>query len=100
MENLNKVEVALRKKCIKEISEIVGNFTDALKELELEYGNSVRSFYYITTDDGSFENDRKPKFIGTPSQFKTALNESVIERFIDAMLKKKSEELIEKLDLI
>ena len=100
MENLNKVEIALKKKCFKEINVIVNNFTDALNEMELEYGNSVRSFYYITTDDGSFENDRKPKFIGTPSQFKTALNESVIERFIDAMLKKKSEELIEKLDLI
>ncbi|MDC1452476.1 hypothetical protein N8371_08760 [Vicingaceae bacterium] len=100
MENLNKVEVALRKKCIKEISEIVGNFTDALKELELEYGNSVRSFYYITTDDGSFENDRKPKLIGTPPNFNTFLRESVTERFIDAMMKKKSEELLEKLELI
>ena len=100
MENLNKVEVALRKKCIKEISEIVGNFTDALKELELEYGNSVSSFYYITTDDGSFENDRKRKFIGTPPNFKQVLKNSVTDRFIDAMLKKKSEELLEKLELI
>ena len=100
MKNLNKVEMALKKKCFEEIEIIVNKFILDLNEMEEKYGGSVRSSYYITIDDGGYENNRKPKYIGDPSQFKSSLKESIIERFIDAMMKKKSEELIKKLELI
>ena len=91
METTNQIEKALEKKINAEIMEVVEQFTDACKALGNRYG------------DYQFQDlERKEQSITClrPEEFKTVIFNSLKEKYGPSMLKTKSAELIEKLDLI
>ena len=91
MENTNQIEKALEKKVNAEIEEIVEQFTNACTALGKKYGAHV--FQDLKHKDSSITCLR-------PEEFKTILFNSLKGKYGNNMLKKKSEELIAKLDLI
>jgi hypothetical protein len=91
METTNQIEKALEKKINVEITEIVEQFTNACDALGKKYG--CHSFQNLKHKDSSITTLR-------PEEFKTILVNSLKGKYGNNMLKKKSEELIAKLDLI
>ena len=91
METTNQIEKALMKKVDAEITEIVEEFTISCSDLGKKYG--CHSFQDLKHKDNSITTLR-------PEEFKTILFNSLKGKFGNAMLTKKSEELIAKLDLI
>ena len=95
METTNQIEKALMVKVNAEIEEIVDQFTNACKALGKKYG--ARCF-----QDFEFKDRDKEQKITTLREHdvKGILMKSVKQKYAEHMLKKKSEELIAKLDLI
>ena len=91
METTNQIEKALEKKVNAEIEEIVEQFTNACKALGSKYGCHV--FQDLKHKGDSITCLR-------PDEFKNIIFNSLKDKFGNAMLKTKSEELIAKLDLI
>jgi predicted choloylglycine hydrolase len=91
METTNQIEKALEKKVNAEIEEIVEQFTNACKALGSKYGAHV--FQDLKHKDSSITTLR-------PEEFKNIIFNSLQKKYGPSMLKKKSEELIAKLDLI
>tara|TARA_R110002095_G_scaffold97834_1_gene85907 strand:+ start:496 stop:783 length:288 start_codon:yes stop_codon:yes gene_type:complete len=95
METTNQIEKALMKKVDVEIEDIVEQFTNACSSLEKKYGG--RCFQNF-----EFKDQNKEQKITTLREHdvKYILFTSLKEKYGENMLKKKSEELIAKLDLI
>jgi len=91
METTNQIEKALEKKINAEIMEVVEQFTAACKALGDRYGE------YQFQD---LEKDSKTISCLRPGEFKTVIFNSLKDKYGPSMLKTKSAELIEKLDLI
>ena len=91
MENTNQIEKALEKKVNAELEEIVDEFIDSCKELGKKYGAAV--FQDFVKQDQNITTLQL-------DDVRRILFRSLKGKYGGHMLKKKSEELIAKLDLI
>jgi hypothetical protein len=91
METTNQIEKALEKKINDEIMEIVEQFTNKCEALGSKYGSYP--FQDLRKGEDSITCLRV-------NEFKTVLFNSLKDKYGPSMLKTKSAELIEKLDLI
>jgi hypothetical protein len=91
METTNQIEKALEKKINVEIMEIVEQFTNKCEALDSKYGSYT--FQELRKGEQSITCLRS-------NEFKNVLFDSLKDKYGPYMLKTKSAELIEKLDLI
>ena len=91
METTNQIEKALEQKINVELMEVVEQFTNKCDALEKKYGSHM--FQDLRHRDDSITCLRQ-------TEFKDVLFNSLKEKFGPSMLRKKSAELIAKLDLI
>ena len=91
MENTNQIEKALEKKVNAELEEIVDEFIDSCTAIGKKYGCHV-------FQDLEFRDDKITTL--KEHEVKSILFKSLKKKYGPSMLKKKSEELIAKLDLI
>ena len=91
METTNQIEKALEKKINAEIMEVVEQFTNACESLQSKYGS--HTFQDLRKGEQSITCLRI-------EEFKDVLFDSLKNKYGPSMLKTKSTELIEKLDLI
>ena len=95
MKNTNSIEKALQQKIDEEINVIVQDFTTNLAKIKSKYGGSM--FYYITESNAS---DARSFMVDGTNKVAKVLHRMILENHGDAMLSQKSQELINKLDLI
>ena len=95
MKDTNAIEKALQAKVNAEISIIVQDFVDDLDKVKKQYGGSM--FYYVTESNAS---DARSFMIDGANKVANVLHRMILENHGEAMLKQKSQELINKLDLI
>ncbi len=92
MNSTNAIEKALQKKIDKECREIVDRFIFDLKELSDKYGSTWNT-YYFKKQDYTFMVD------GTDG-VSNVLHRMILDNHGNSMLKYKSKELLNKLELI
>ena len=95
MKDTNEIEKALQAKVNAEISIIVQDFVDDLDKVKKQYGGSM--FYYVTESNAS---DARSFMVDGANKVANVLHRMILENHGEAMLKQKSQELINKLDLI
>ena len=95
MKTTNAIEKALQGKINEEVSEIVENFIADLNKLSDRYGGS--SFYDFKESNAS---DARTFMVSGTTKVKGVLHRMILDNHGDAMLRQKSKELINKLDLI
>tara|TARA_R100001591_G_scaffold111847_2_gene123845 strand:+ start:9866 stop:10153 length:288 start_codon:yes stop_codon:yes gene_type:complete len=91
----NAIEKALQGKINEEVSVIVENFIADLNKLSDKYGGS--SFYDFTESNAS---DARTFMVSGTTKVKNVLHRMILDNHGDAMLRQKSKELINKLDLV
>lgn len=93
MQELNQLEKQLEQRSVKELEEIVDTFLDSVAKLKQKYGGN--SYY-------SYVNDKNTK--GTsciePFTIKSHLLYMLKDNMLNHMLRYKSKELLNKLDLL
>ena len=94
MKDTNAIEKALQGKINEEVSEIVENFIADLNKLSDKYGGS--SFYDFKE---SSADDARMFMVSGITKVKNVLHRMILDNHGDAMLKQKSKELINKLEL-
>ena len=94
MKDLNTIEKALQIRVSNEVSEIVENFIADLNKLSDKYGGST--FYDFKE---SSADDARMFMVSGITKVKNVLHRMILDNHGDAMLKQKSKELINKLDL-
>ena len=97
MNNTNAIEKALKQKISAECREIVNKFINDLEELSRKYGgaSSFYDFKKPKNSDGSYD------FMVTGTHGVTeVLHRMILDNHGDGMLKFKSKELLNKLELI
>lgn len=92
MSDLNAIEEQLKKKCQAEIEEVVNDFIDSILELDKKYSNGINSFYIVKGE--------KELYIESTSFLTNRLKNMLEKTFLDGMIRKKSKELLDKLELI
>ena len=95
MKDLNTIEKALQIRVSNEVSEIVENFIADLNKLSDKYGGST--FYDFKE---SSADDARMFMVSGITKVKNVLHRMILDNHGDAMLRQKSKELINKLDLI
>ena len=95
MKTTNAIEKALQAKINEEVSVIVENFIADLNKLSDKYGGS--SFYDFTESNAS---DARTFMVSGTTKVKNVLHRMILDNHGDAMLRQKSKELINKLDLV
>ena len=95
MKDTNAIEKALQGKINEEISEIVENFIADLNKLSNKYGGS--SFYDFYESGAS---DARCFMVSGTHKVSSVLHRMILDNHGDNMLRQKSKELINKLDLI
>ena len=95
MKTTNAIEKALQGKINEEVSVIVESFIADLNKLSDKYGGS--SFYDFTESNAS---DARTFMVSGTTKVKNVLHKMILDNHGDAMLRQKSKELINKLDLI
>ena len=95
MKTTNAIEKALQGKINEEVSVIVENFIADLNKLSDKYGGS--SFYDFTESNAS---DARTFMVSGTTKVKNVLHRMILDNHGDAMLRQKSKELINKLDLV
>jgi hypothetical protein len=96
MSDLNAIEQQLKKKCKEEIRTIVEAFINDVKNLDKAYSNGINS-YYITKGSGS---DEKSIYLENETTLQWTLEKTLLNAFGDNMLRHKSKELLDKLDVL
>jgi hypothetical protein len=95
MKDTNAIEKALKQKISKELRDIVDSFTDDVKNISDKYGGNI--FYdfkeYSTNEGAEFHVDGINKV-------NTILHRMLMNNHGEHMLKYKSKELLNKLELI
>tara|TARA_Y100001937_G_scaffold52716_1_gene72846 strand:- start:356 stop:646 length:291 start_codon:yes stop_codon:yes gene_type:complete len=94
MKTTNAIEKALQTRISNEVSAIVDDFISDLEKLSNKYGGS--SFYDFTESNAS---DARTFMVSGISRVKGVLHRMVLDNHGDSMLRYKSKELINKLDL-
>jgi len=95
METTNAIEKALQIKVNAECRELIDKFAADITKLSNKYGGS--SFYYFRKNNNS---SATYFMVDGISGITSVLNRMILEAHSEKMLKYKSQELIEKLDLI
>ena len=95
MKTTNAIEKALKGKINAEVSVIVENFIAELNKLSNKYGGTM--FYDFKKDKSS---DAREFMVQGTNGVKEVLHRMILENHGDAMLRQKSKELINKLELI
>ena len=95
MKTTNAKEKALQAKINEEVSVIVESFIADLNKLSDKYGGS--SFYDFYESNAS---DARCFMVSGITKVKNVLHRMILDNHGDAMLRQKSKELINKLDLI
>ena len=95
MKTTNEIEKALQDKINNEVSVIVENFTNDLKKIKEKYGGSM--FYCMAESNAS---DARNFMVDGISKVSNVLHRMILENHGEAMLQKKSQELLNKLDII
>jgi hypothetical protein len=90
MSNLNIIEQKIRDKAVVELMQIIEKFENDLGKLTDTYGH--KSFY-------SFDKDKSTTCM-QPHEFRNQLMFSLKNMFLENMVKKKSSELLEKLEIL
>jgi hypothetical protein len=97
MEALNQIEEKLKSNSKKEIRELVENFFDEVdKKLNKKYGGIVTSndSFYVRSSPG------KVKELVTIKMLENIIYSGLVDRHLNKMVKKKSNDLIQKLDML
>lgn len=95
MNSTNAIEKALQQKISEEINVIVQDFITDLGKIKAKYGGSM--FYYITESNAS---DARSFMVDGTHKVANVLHRMILENHGEAMLSKKSQELLNKLELI
>jgi len=95
VKDTNAIEKALQVKINEEVSVIVDSFITDLEKLKDKYGGSM--FYDIKESNAS---DARSFMVDGTYKVSGVLHRMILDNHGDAMLKQKSNELINKLDLI
>ena len=94
MKTTNAIEQALKVRISNEISVIVEDFIADLNKLSDKYGGS--SFYDFKENNAS---DARTFMVSGTNKVNSVLHRMILDNHGDAMLREKSKELINKLDL-
>ena len=95
MNSTNAIEKALMQKVNAECREIVDKFVSDLEKLSDKYGGSM----FYTFKEG-VDSDARSFMVDGAYKVTNVLHRMILENHGDVMLKQKSKELIQKLDLI
>ena len=95
MNSTNAIEKALMQKVNAECREIVDKFIADLEKLSNKYGGSM--FYDFKKDNSS---ETRSFMVDGTHQVSNVLHRMILDNHGDVMLRQKSKELIQKLDLI
>lgn len=93
MKDLNQVQKALQDKAEIELTSIVNSFIEKVYEIQLKH--SGRSFYYLRGIE-----DTEKHLMCDDSEFRQVLINSLVEKYSERMVKSKTQELLNKLELI
>ncbi|MHA1784082.1 MAG: hypothetical protein ACTSVE_02690 [Candidatus Helarchaeota archaeon] len=96
MEALNQIEEKLKSNSKKEIRELVENFLDDVdKNLNKKYGGIMSNdSFYVRSSPG------KVKELVTIKMLENIIYSGLVDRHLKKMVKKKSNDLIQKLDML
>ena len=94
MKTTNAIEKALQARISNEVSAIVDDFISNLNKLKNKYGGSM--FYDFKESNAS---DSRNFMVDGVSKVKGVLHRMILDNNGDSMLRYKSKELINKLDL-
>ena len=95
MKDTNQVQEALASKAKKELQKIVDEFTEALTKLDSTYRSATS---YVMKESRSTE--AKVFTYVTPSNLDHMLHEMLVDAYLKPMVHKKTQELLNKLELI
>jgi hypothetical protein len=95
MNSTNAIEKALQQKIDEEVNVIVQNFVTDLSKIKGKYGGSM--FYYIKESNAS---DARSFMVDGTHKVANVLHRMILENHGEAMLRQKSQELLNKLELI
>ena len=95
MKDTNAIEKALQVKVNAEISIIVQDFIDDLDKIKKQYGGSM--FYHMQESNAS---DARNFMVDGANKVANVLQRRILENHGENMLKYKSRELLNKLDMI
>ena len=93
MQELNQLEKQLEQRSVKELEEIVDTFLDSVAKLKQKYGGN--SYYSYVN-----ENNTKGTSCIEPFTIKNHLLYMLKDNMLNQMLRYKSKELLDKLDLL
>ena len=95
MKNTNQVQEALESKAKKELQKVVDDFTEALTKLDSTYRSATS---YVMKESRSTE--AKVFTYVTPSNLDHMLHEMLVDAYLKPMVHKKTQELLNKLELL
>ena len=95
MKDTNAIEKALQERVSAECREIVDDFISDLEKLSNKYGGSM--FYDFKESNAS---DARTFMVDGTHKVAGVLHRMILDNHGDAMLKHKSQELLNKLDLV
>jgi len=95
MKDTNQVQQALESKAKKELQEVVDGFLQQLDKLNKTYRQPVS---YSMKENHS-EDAKEFSYI-RPSRLEVILKDMLVEAYLDPMVNKKTQELLNKLELI
>lgn len=95
MKDTNQVQEALESKAKKELQKIVDDFTEALTKLGSTYRSATS---YVMKESRSKE--AKVFCSVSPSNLDYILHEMLVDAYLKPMVHKKTQELLNKLELI
>jgi predicted ATP-dependent endonuclease of OLD family len=93
MKDLNQVQEALQDKAEIELRSIVNSFIEKVYEIQLKHSGA--SFYYLRGIDNT-----EKYLMCDDKQFRQVLINSLVEKYSERMVKSKTRELLNKLELI
>ena len=95
MNSTNAIEKALQQKIAEEINVIVQDFITDLDKIKNKYGGSM--FYHIEESNAS---DARSFMVDGVHKVSNVLHRMILENHGEAMLRQKSQELLNKIELI
>jgi len=96
MKDLNQVQKALEAKAKNELTEVVNSFIQDLDSLQNKYNGS--SFFYL--EELPERASECKRIMCDKNKFKHILINSLIEKHLEYIVKHKTKELLNKLELI
>jgi len=95
MKDTNQVQEALESKAKKELQKVVDSFTEALTKLDSTY-LQARSY---TLKESRSTDSNEFSYV-SPDRLENMLHEMLVDAYLTPMVHKKTQELLNKLELI